>query len=171
MLPSIDAAAVDKLYKKLLPLRDEAGNPVPQLLNGSSPHVTSGEPLYAERRTTVNHAMKSCRTAWNIVRRLHPKDVPAANPFAEMGLVSRTKPVEAATYGDLLAAVAQADAMGLPSLGTALAPARRTHFHEVRARALPAEEPPQRGADRAPEERRSCLDPAFRKENRCCAVP
>ncbi len=120
MLPSIDAAAVDKLYKKLLPLRDEAGNPVPQLLDGPSPHVTSGEPLYAERRTTVNHAMKSSRTAWNIVRRLHPKYVPAANPFAEMGLVSRTKPVEAASYGDLLAAIAQADAMGLPSLGTAL---------------------------------------------------
>ena len=69
---------------------------------------------------TVNRAMKSYRTAWNIVRRLHPKDVPAANRFAEMGLVSRTKPVEATTYGDLLAAVAQADAMGVPSLGTAL---------------------------------------------------
>ena len=51
---------------------------------------------------------------------MHPKDVPAANPFAEMGLVSRPKPVAAATYWDLLAAVARANAMGLPSLGTAV---------------------------------------------------
>jgi hypothetical protein len=118
-LASIDAAKVDKLYKKLLPLRDDAGNPLPLFPPGSLPD-RDGEPLYAERRTTVNHAMKSCRRAWNVAVRLHPKDAPAANPFAKMGLVSRTKPVEAATYADLLAAVAQADAMGFPSLGTAL---------------------------------------------------
>src|SRR5258706_14987 len=81
---------------------------------------TVGRPLYAERRTPVNHAMGSCRRAWNVAMRLHPKDVPAANPFAKMGLVSRTRSVAAATYADLLAAVAQADATGLPSLGTAL---------------------------------------------------
>lgn len=97
MLGAIDAATVDRLYQKLLPL-SEGG----------------------ERRATVNHAMKSARRAWNVARRLHPKDVPAANPFATMGLVSKTKPVEAAGYADLLVAVAQADAMGLPSLGTAL---------------------------------------------------
>lgn len=116
---AIDAAAVDKLYKKLLPLRDAAGNPLPLFPAGSLPD-RNGEPLYAERRTTVNHAMRSCRRAWNVVMRLHPKDVPAANPFAKMGLVSRTRSVVAAAYADLLAAVAQADAIGLPSLGTAL---------------------------------------------------
>jgi hypothetical protein len=116
---SIDTNKVDKLYKKLLVLHDGAGNPVPLFPPGSLPDQ-SGEPLYAERRTSVNNAMKYCRRAWNVVRRLHPKDVPSANPFAGMGLVSRSKEVEAATYADLLAAVAQADAMGLPSLGTAL---------------------------------------------------
>lgn len=55
-----------------------------------------------------------------MAKRLDPKEVPAVNPFAGMGLISKTKEVEAASYGELVAAVAQADAMGLPSLGTVL---------------------------------------------------
>lgn len=126
-LAALDTNVVDKLYKKLLPVRDDAGDPVPLFRDGKdadghSPFLPDrgGEPLYVERRTTVNHAMKSCRRAWNVVKRVHPKDVPDLNPFAGMGLVSKTREVEAASYGDLAAAVAQADAMGLPSLGTAL---------------------------------------------------
>lgn len=120
---SITAAIVDKLYKKLLPKPGADGKPLPLFAQDQSQCSLpdrSGEPLYVERRTTVNHAMKSCRRAWNVAHRLYPNEIPAANPFAGMGLVSITKPVEAATYADLLAAVAQADAMGLPSLGTAL---------------------------------------------------
>jgi len=67
----------------------------------------------------VNHAMKSCRRAWNVVARLHRNEVPP-NPFAGMGLISSGGMVKEATYADLLAAVAQGDAMGLFSLGTAL---------------------------------------------------
>jgi len=118
-LSALTTDIVDKLYKKLLPVRDADGNPVPVFRDGSLPD-RGGEPLYVERRTTVNHAMKSCRRAWNVAKRVHPKDVPDLNPFAGMGLVSKTKEVEAAAYGDLAAAVAQADEMGLPSLGTAL---------------------------------------------------
>jgi hypothetical protein len=122
-LGSIDSTIADKLYDKLLPLRDEHGNLVPlppqDPLQASLPDH-DGEPLFVERRTTVNHAMRSCRRAWNVALRLHPKEVPAINPFATMGLADKRKEVEAATYADLLAAVAQADAMGLPSLGTAM---------------------------------------------------
>ena len=107
-LTSIDAAVVDPLYRKLLPMRDKEGAP---LLG------PDGAPR--ERRTTVNHAMKSCRRAWNVVARLHRTEVPP-NPFAGMGLVSPGGMVKEATYADLLAAVAQADVMGLFSLGTAL---------------------------------------------------
>src|SRR6266853_1128328 len=64
-LAAIDTNAVDKLYNKLLPVRDEGGNPLPLFRDGSLPD-RGGEPLYVERRTTVNHAMKSCRRA-------HPK--------------------------------------------------------------------------------------------------
>ena len=107
-LTSIDAAVVDPLYRKLLPMHDKDGAP---LLG------PDGTPR--ERRTTVNHAMKSCRRAWNVVASLHPNEVPP-NPFAGMGLISSGGMVKEATYADLLAAVAQADAMGLFSLGTAL---------------------------------------------------
>src|SRR5262249_55629091 len=106
-LSSIDAAVVDPLYRKLLPMHDKDGAP---LLG------PDGTPR--ERRTTVNHAMKSCRRAWNVVGRLHRADVPP-NPFAGMGLVSSGCMVKEATYADLMAAIAQADAMGLFSLGTA----------------------------------------------------
>jgi hypothetical protein len=117
-LAAIDANVVDKLYQALLPMRDAAGNPLALFPEGSLTDA-KGDPLYAERRTTVNNAMKYCRRAWNVAKRVHPKEVPA-NPFADMDLASRSKEVEAATYAELLAAVAQADAMGLPSLGTAL---------------------------------------------------
>jgi hypothetical protein len=72
-----------------------------------------------ERRTTVNHAMKSCRRAWNVAWRLHPKDVPALNPFARMGLIASDGMVPEAHYGELLEAVA-ADRLGMASLGTAM---------------------------------------------------
>jgi hypothetical protein len=120
-LPDIEPGVVDQLYQKLLPKRDAEGAPVPLLdADGKPKRDADGEPLLLERRTTINHAMKSCRRAWNVTMRLHRSVVPAANPFARMGLVASAGTVVAATYGDLLAAVAQADAMGFPSLGTAL---------------------------------------------------
>jgi hypothetical protein len=107
-LSAIDAAVVDPLYRKLLPIHDKDGAPL--LGQDGTPR---------ERRTTVNHAMKSCRRAWNVVARLHRSDVPP-NPFAGMGLIASGGMVKEANYADLLAAVAEADAMGLFSLGTAL---------------------------------------------------
>jgi hypothetical protein len=120
-LADINTGVVDPLYQKLLPKRDADGAPIPLLDSDGKPaHDNDAAPLFVERRTTVNHAMKSCRRAWNVTTRLHQTIVPAANPFAQMGLVASGGTVTAASYGDLLAAVAQADAMGFPSLGTAL---------------------------------------------------
>jgi hypothetical protein len=45
-----------------------------------------GKEVERERRTTVNHAMKSCRRAWNIASRRNPGKLPDINPFARMGL-------------------------------------------------------------------------------------
>jgi hypothetical protein len=53
-LTAINAAVADDLYAKLL--ITETGR---------------------ERRTTVNHAMKSCRRAWNVAARRNPGKVPA----------------------------------------------------------------------------------------------
>jgi hypothetical protein len=56
-LSAIDTAPVDDLYEKLLILKatDADGNVVER-----------------ERRTTVNHAMKSCRRAWHTAARRNP---------------------------------------------------------------------------------------------------
>jgi hypothetical protein len=66
-LSAIDTALTDDLYEKLMILRTTDAN---------------GNVIERERRTTVNHAMKSCRRAWNVVARRHPSKLPLVNPFA-----------------------------------------------------------------------------------------
>jgi len=109
----IDTSVVDPLYEKLrdVPLLDSAGKPLIGI---------DGRPVTRERLTTVNHAMKSCRRAWNIAHRRHPKIVPTANPFAKMGLKGSSRVTATASYPDLVAIVTKLDAMGEPSLGIAL---------------------------------------------------
>ncbi len=75
--------------------------------------------MIGERRTTVNHAMKTCRRAWNIVARRHPGKLPHVNPFAQMGLQVSDRETPTATYEELQAFRAKAVEMGLPSLATA----------------------------------------------------
>ena len=72
-----------------------------------------------ERRTTVNHAMKTCRRAWNVAARRNPGKVPPVNPFARMGLNSSDRETPTATFAELQAFRAKAIEMGLPSLATA----------------------------------------------------
>lgn len=132
-LKAIDSRVVDPLYENLLrvplrgsdgaPQRDEAGAPLYEQARDEAgePRVTAdGRPIHRERRTTVNHAMKSCRRAWNVVFRLHTTIVPAVNPFAKMGLKSSGGVVPEATYPELQTAVRQADQMGMGSLAAAL---------------------------------------------------
>src|SRR5262245_28375164 len=104
-LASITTAVIDALYEKVLIIKetDAAGNVIER-----------------ERRTTVNHAMKSCRRAWNVARRRNPDKVPLANPFAQMGLVSSDRETPTATYAELQAFRAKAVEMGLSSLATAV---------------------------------------------------
>jgi hypothetical protein len=97
----IDTAVTDALYEKLLVVTDDAGN------------------VIGERRTTVNHAMKSCRRAWNICARRNPGKLPLVNPFAKMGLRSSDRETPTATYEELVAFRAKAVELELPSLATA----------------------------------------------------
>jgi hypothetical protein len=108
----IDTSVVDPIYEKLLyvPVKDADGNPMID---------KHGKPVMRERRTTTNHAMKSCQRAWNVALRIHPKSVPLLNPFNKMGLVASDGMVPEAQYDELLKAVATADSRGMPSLGTA----------------------------------------------------
>ena len=103
-LPAITGGVVDALYEKLLIVRktDTAGNVIER-----------------ERRTTVNHAMKSCRRAWNVVARRNPGKVPMVNPFSAMGLISSRRETPTATYAELQAFRSKAVEMGYPSLATA----------------------------------------------------
>src|SRR5205807_8639037 len=78
-----------------------------------------GKTIERERRTTVNHAMKSCRRAWNVAARRNPGKVPLVNPFAKMGLIGSDRETPPATYHELVAFRAKAADMNLASLGTA----------------------------------------------------
>jgi hypothetical protein len=103
-LTAIDTAVADALYERLLTIkvRDADGNEIER-----------------ERRTRVNHAMKSCRRAWKIAFRRNPNKVPPLNPFSQMGLESSERETPTATFADLQAFRGKAVEMGLPSLATA----------------------------------------------------
>jgi hypothetical protein len=103
-LAAITTAIVDLIYEKLLVVAEVDAD---------------GNAIERERRTTANHAMKSCRRAWNIVFRLHPGIVPHVNPFAAMGLESSSKETPTANYEELRAFRTTAKDMELPSLATA----------------------------------------------------
>src|SRR5262249_8364323 len=103
-LASVTSDVIDTLYDRLLVTKktDAAGNVIER-----------------ERRTTVNHAMKSCRRAWNVAARRNPGKVPLGNPFAQMGLKSSDRETPTASYAELKAFRAKAIEMGLSSLATA----------------------------------------------------
>jgi hypothetical protein len=108
-LGQISAAAittkqVDDLYEKLLIVRETDAE---------------GNVIERERRTTVNHAMKTWRRAWNVATRANPGKMPLSNPFAAMGLQSSKRETPTATFAELQAFRAKAIAMGHPSLATA----------------------------------------------------
>jgi hypothetical protein len=95
---------VDALYEKLLVVKEIDAN---------------GDVIERERRTTVNHAMKTCRRAWNVAARRNPGKVSLVNPFAQMGLKSSDRATPTATYAELQAFRTKAIEMGYPSLATA----------------------------------------------------
>ena len=103
-LGALDTAVVDDLYDKLLMVREADAN---------------GKLVDRERRTSVNNAMKSCRRAWNVGLRRHPRKVPMLNPFAKMGLVSSNRTTPTATFAELQAFCAKAKEKKLASLATA----------------------------------------------------
>ena len=92
-LAAITTAVTDALYEKLV-------------------WSTSGQLIVRERRTTVNHAMKTCRRAWNVAARRNPGKVPPLNPFAQMGLRSSDRETPTATFEELQAFRAKAIEMG-----------------------------------------------------------
>jgi hypothetical protein len=114
-ITSIDTAFADDLFEKLLfkKVKDKK----------------------IERRTTVNHAMKTARTAWNTVSRANPGIFPPKNPFEKMGLQSNSRETPHATFAELVAFRAKAIEMGHSSLATGALigwAARSPHLHPFR---------------------------------------
>jgi hypothetical protein len=103
-ISSITTAVVDALYGKLLVVKETDAD---------------GNAIERERRTTVNHAMKTCRRAWNVAARRNPGKLPNVNPFAAMGLKSSNRETPTANFAELQAFRAKAVEMGLSSLATA----------------------------------------------------
>lgn len=103
-LSAINTAVTDDVYEKLLTVTEKDAD---------------GREIERERRTTVNHAMKTCRRAWNIAARRNPGKMPLVNPFAKMGLVSSDAETPTATYDELKIFRAKAIELRLGSLATA----------------------------------------------------
>jgi hypothetical protein len=103
-LSSITTAVTDGLYEKLLTVTETDAD---------------GNAVGRERRTTINHAMKSCRRAWNVAARRNPGKLPIVNPFAAMGLASYNRETPTATIAELQAFRAKAVELGYSSLATA----------------------------------------------------
>ena len=103
-LALITTAVTDAVYEKLSVITEIDAN---------------GNLIERERRTRVNHAMKTCRRAWNVAARRNPNQVPLVNPFAKMGLRSSDRETPTATFAELEAFRAKAVEMELPSLATA----------------------------------------------------
>jgi hypothetical protein len=97
-LTQFTSAVVDDLFAKLL-FKEVNGEKV-------------------ERRTTVNHAMKTARSAWNTVSRANPGMFPAKNPFERMGLQSKSRETPFATYEELQSFRSKAMDMGYRSIAT-----------------------------------------------------
>jgi hypothetical protein len=97
-LGRLDTAAVDALFDKLL-YKEVDGKKI-------------------ERRTTLNHAMKTARSAWNTVSRANPGIFPAKNPFEKMGLQSTNRETPFATYQELQMFRSKAIEMGYQSIAT-----------------------------------------------------
>jgi hypothetical protein len=95
---SIDTAFADDLFEKLL--------------------FKTVQGVKVERRTTVNHAMKTARSAWNTVSRANLGIFPPKNPFEKMGLQSNSRETPHATFAELAAFRAKAIEMGYSSLAT-----------------------------------------------------
>jgi hypothetical protein len=100
----ITTAVTDDLYVKLLTITETDAN---------------GNTVQRERRTSVNHAMKTCRRAWNIAARRNPGKLPMVNPFAHMGLTSSDRKTPTATFEELTAFRAKVVELGFASLATA----------------------------------------------------
>lgn len=103
-LTAINTAVVDVLYDRLLIVNDTD---------------TAGNVIKRERRTRVNHAMKTCRRAWNIAERRNPGKLPLVNPFAKMGLTSHNRETPTATYAELESFLTKGRELGYGSLATA----------------------------------------------------
>jgi hypothetical protein len=69
-LSLITTAITDAVYEKLLIITETD---------------TAGNTVERERRTTINHAMKTCRRAWNVAARRNPGKLPLVNPFSKWG--------------------------------------------------------------------------------------
>ena len=104
-LAAITTAVTDRLYEKLLIVTETDAE---------------GNTIQRERRTTINHAMKTCRRAWNVAARRNPGKVPILNPFACMGLESYDRETPTAIYDELRMFRAKAVELGHPSLATAV---------------------------------------------------
>ena len=102
--PRSPPRSTDALYEKLLVVTETDAD---------------GNTVARERRTTINHAMKTCRRAWNVAARRNPGKVPTSIRSRRWACKSSDRETPTATFAELQAFRAKAVEMGYPSLATA----------------------------------------------------
>jgi hypothetical protein len=142
-LANVTTAVTDRLYEKLLIMAER---------------LADGTVIERERRTTVNHAMKTCRRAWNIAARRNPGKVPMVNPFSKMGLHSPERETPTATFAELQLLPHQGNRVGAPFPGhrrpdrVGVAASREGHLLHLRGCALSTKGPAARRLHRTQED-------------------
>jgi hypothetical protein len=171
-LADISPGTVDTLYAAIKvdrhPTIDEIGNTVMD---------ADGIPVLREtpRLRRAQEAMKACRRAWNVARRIEPTTVPKENPFekAEVEAPKAGKTVPA-TWWQTLAFVEACDGMGFWSAGTAAMVAYLWFQRQEHVLGVPREDGRITGllwADYRPKENPDCVIIRHPKTDEAVALP
>jgi hypothetical protein len=73
----------------------------------------------SKRLRSAMLSMRVCQRAWSVAQRRYSSEMPALNPFANMGISYRPTPTRPVTYAELIRFVTMADRLGDHSIGTA----------------------------------------------------
>jgi hypothetical protein len=171
-LTDISPGVVDKLYAAIKVDRETATDESGKALADSDGNAVVRE---TPRLRRGQEAMKACRRAWNVARRIEPTAVPNANPFekAEVEAPKAGKTVPA-TWEQTLAFVKACDGADYWSIGTAAMVAYLWFQRQEHVVGVPREDGRVTGllwADYRPKDNPDCVVIRHPKTDEAVALP
>ena len=153
-LSAITTAIADLVFEKLVTVQETDAD---------------GKTVERERRTTINHAMKSCRRAWNVAARANPGRVPLSQPLRPHGAHGRQQSDADSDLSGTPDLPRQGEGNGIPVAGdrgagrVGISPTRGGYFRDVCCGPLSAKRAGQCGAGAARKDPRGELDSSHRR--------